>query len=301
MLHPLIILIAIIFALGFAPGFFWLWFIYRKDKYAPEPLKLIATVFVLGIISAPVAGFLEGLAPKLFPIVAVWDKSSDPTHQLYYYTFVVGLVEEFCKLLPVWLYVYRKAEFNEVIDGVIYSSAAALGFASIENVLYITGHGATVMMGRAILSTLGHLLFASFWGLGFGLAKFNPKHSKYIVLVGFIIAVIAHGIYDVFASANYMLLTIILMFLMWRFLLYVVEKSTLLSPFKYTWSRKMQNCPHCLLPTREGSKFCSKCGKSINEGAKLSYFCGNCKKELKKDDRCCTSCGFYLVETWVKI
>lgn len=282
--------------ISFAPGIFWLWYIYTKDKYAPEPIKLVVEVFFLGMIAAVLAMVIEIAAPKIFPIVGIWRKFGNHVHLTLYFIFVIGLIEEACKMLPVWLYAYRKTEFNEVIDGIIYSSAAALGFASLENLLYVYSHGSSVMIGRAVLSTFGHLLDSAFWGLGFGLAKFNPRYAKLLIFTGFVISIIVHGLYDVFAITSEILLLLILMVAMWKVLLVIIEKSNLISPFKHNWAKKMFACQDCNKLTRKSSKYCGICGKIIAESNNLKYFCGQCGSEAEKDKTYCSKCGYCLVE-----
>lgn len=289
-------IVGLIFFLAFAPGIFWLWYVYGKDRYAPEPLHLIFKVFSLGALSLFLAIFLEKFIPVLFPAVQSWETSGSHIERTLYYILVIGAVEEFCKLLPVWLFVYKKSEFNEVIDGVVYASASALGFASLENLFYIFGFGPHVMVGRAILSTFGHLLFSIFWGLGLGLAKFNPKHSKYIVVVGLIIASIFHGLYNIFAYASETLILLILIFIIWKLFLVIVEKSRFLSPFKHNWARKMKLCPHCRRLTRQSGKYCGRCGKDIGEIEVLVFSCANCQAEVDKKLTYCPQCGFFLVK-----
>lgn len=284
-----------VFFLAFAPGFFWLWYVYSKDRYAPEPVSLVGKVFLFGILSVIPAIILEKLIPVIFPAVKVWETSGSPIEATLYYILAIGVVEEFCKLLPVWLFIYRNSEFNEVLDGIIYASSAALGFACIENVLYIFSYGPHVMVGRAVLSTLGHVLFSMFWGLGLGLAKFNPRHSKYIVIVGFIIASVIHGIFNVFAISSQTLLLLILVFVIWRIFLIMVEKSKLLSPFRYRWTRRLLVCPSCKDVSRQFSKYCGNCGKAIEALNDFVFFCGNCHKEINKDTRYCPQCEFFLI------
>ena len=84
---------------------------------------------------------------------------------------VIGPCEEIAKFLAVRLFVYRNHEFDEPLDGIIYAAAAALGFASLENVLYVidwhtgvTSSGARSAM-RSLLALPGHVIFADDVGL----------------------------------------------------------------------------------------------------------------------------------------
>ena len=153
-----------ILIVSLTPGIFWLWFSVRKDNIRPEPRRLIAFTFLLGCLSAIPAAIgnfvfgadmLVGETPALATVF---------TAMLLF----VGPVEEFCKFVAVRLGPYRSPNFDEAVDGLVYSSAASLGFASLENLFYVIQFGPSVMLLRAPLSTVGHLAFGSTWGLALG-------------------------------------------------------------------------------------------------------------------------------------
>ena len=95
-------------------------------------------------------------------------------------TFVVGPVEELCKFAAVRLGPYRSLYFDEPVDGLVYASAASLGFASLENLFYVLEYGPEVMIAPP-LSTVGHLVFV--WG--FALGQYCFKRKGAFVLVRF--------------------------------------------------------------------------------------------------------------------
>ena len=109
-----------ILALGLAPGIFWLWYFYRKDKLEPEPKHLIIKTFFLGMVSAVPAIILE-----------------TPFKGLLLTVIAAPVIEEYLKYFVVRRTIYNHAEFDEPMDGIIYAAAAALGFASAENTLYL--------------------------------------------------------------------------------------------------------------------------------------------------------------------
>jgi RsiW-degrading membrane proteinase PrsW (M82 family) len=177
---------------------------------------------------------------------------------------IVGVVEELGKFLAVYLYVYRKSEFNEVMDGIIYSAAASLGFASLENLFYILEFGPGVIVGRAILSTLGHVLFASFWGYALGLKKITGKNT---IFTGLILSMAAHGIYNALLTTELVLsavLVIVFMIILYRSMSDKIKKSLTMSPFATAEdSRTGAVCPQCgnILP--EHSTYCPNCGRKV--------------------------------------
>jgi len=218
----------LLFTIAFAPGIFWVWFFYKQDVYEPEPLSLVVKMYFLGMGAAVVALFLESsISPfvpgLLFPAVAA------------------PVTEELMKFAVVVLFVYRDSEFDEPVDGIVYATATALGFATLENLLYILpaeSLSSLVASGlfRAILSVPGHALFAVFWGYALGIAKFRPPGKKAaIVAFGLILAIAVHGFFNLLLDLSYpglaVLFLIILPCIWW-----IAEKrirKALLSEFGY--------------------------------------------------------------------
>ena len=180
----------IIAAVAFAPGLFWLWYFFRKDKLHPEPLYLIRKCFVWGMAAIVPAGVLE----LSFGFVS----------SFWQFVFIAPIIEELIKFWIVRLTVYERVEFDEPVDGIVYAAAAALGFATAENVLYLfqayrTGAEtvATLAVIRAFLSVPGHALWSAMWGYALGFAKFSDaKRGRELVLKGLLLAVGLHGVFN---------------------------------------------------------------------------------------------------------
>jgi RsiW-degrading membrane proteinase PrsW (M82 family) len=182
----------------------WLVLIYRTDRYQPEPKRLVAITFVLGLLSILPAVVCERAAGLLYPFLAAIEQAdaaacNDPVPLAIACFLVIGPAEELFKFLAVRLYAYRTPDFDEPLDGVIYASAAALGFASLENVVYVVDfqHGGTihwVRLGlRSFLALPGHVIFAATWGAALGRRRFDPSHRVW-PRVG--LAALLHGLYD---------------------------------------------------------------------------------------------------------
>ncbi len=196
--------ILMVFLVALAPCIFWLWLIYRWDKYRPEPRSLIIRTFFIGLVVAIPVALIEGF---LYP-----QSLNGPTSiqaAAYVAFFVAGVTEEGAKFLVVRLSVYRSRHFEEPADGLVYSAAAALGFASLENVIYIVTFGLQVILVRGLFSNLAHVLFSSLWGYPLALGKLGlmKPRSAYI---GLVLAMIAHGIFDFLfftqSSATYLVI-----------------------------------------------------------------------------------------------
>jgi len=184
--------------LGFAPGLFWLWFFRRKDDFEPEPRLAVLRVFGLGCLSA---GLILVARPLLEDLVPRGDGVGGEVVDAFLLTAVP---EELAKLAAFLLGAFLSREFDEPLDGIVYGVAAGLGFASVENVLYIIQTGSpSVIVLRAFTATLGHVAFSGLLGWSFARGRFalGPKRIAFPVL-GFAIAVSLHGTYNLFLSVG---------------------------------------------------------------------------------------------------
>jgi RsiW-degrading membrane proteinase PrsW (M82 family) len=188
------------------PGVIWLWIFYRTDHYEPEPKRLVLATFCLGLLAILPAYGAERLIGLAYPFLeqlerAAQNGSGSAWPMLVGCFFIIGPCEELAKFLAVRLFIYRHKEFNEPLDGIIYAAAAALGFASLENVLYVfdwkTSHLNWSALGvRSLLALPGHVIFATTWGYALGRQKFDPK---YLVWPMVVLAAMLHGLYDFLA------------------------------------------------------------------------------------------------------
>ena len=164
--------------------------IYKADKIEKEPIGKLIVVFVFGALSVLPASSLEMLMSSHEPDGAV-------VGGLYKGYCVAGLCEEFVKICVLFIFVWHSRHFDEYFDGIVYAVYASMGFACVENVMYVfsTGSLSTAAM-RAILSVPGHFLFAVTMGYYFALAKFaSNRRGRYLVLA-FLFPVLLHGTFD---------------------------------------------------------------------------------------------------------
>jgi RsiW-degrading membrane proteinase PrsW (M82 family) len=188
------VLLSIVPAFGFAA------YIWYADVTSSEPLSLLVGTFLLGILFAGFAAVLNTVAQPLFQSIPV-------VGMVLFFYVIVAPVEETVKLLAVRLYPFRRPEFDAVVDGAVYGAAAGLGFATIENAIYISQEflaGSTpqpfVEAGRTAVFRLfagpGHVIYSAFAGYYLGLAKFNEENAGPIVVKGLVIAALIHATYN---------------------------------------------------------------------------------------------------------
>ncbi len=178
--------------LGFIPGIAWLVYVYRKDIHEPEPVGWVILMFSLGALSVIPVGLIESWVTGRMGISEPWSLAD--TAKISW--IVAGFIEEFAKMAIVIVFVSYRKTFNEPMDGIVYASAVALGFASAENVLYINRFGNVVILFRAPLATLGHLLFSSIWGYAIGNARFDNDRRLALIGKGFLLSAFFHGLYN---------------------------------------------------------------------------------------------------------
>lgn len=174
------------------PGVLWLSYFYRKDRYEPEPKKVIARVFFGGMLMVIPAGALELIGKDG---LAAARSTGDLGLIFFYAFFFIGLIEEGLKFLLLVLAVDYRKDMNEPVDGIIYGITVGLGFAALENLLYTETMGFQVGLWRAVVTCLAHATFSGWGGyfLTAGLPKL-PVVQRFLTGLG--VAFFWHGLYD---------------------------------------------------------------------------------------------------------
>ncbi len=274
--------------LALAPGLFWLWFYVRKNSYRPEPRRLLATTFGLGMLSTIPAGIIE----RVFISDALDGPNVTFGAMAFNMLFIVGPVEEVSKFLAVRLHAFRSRYFEEPMDGLVYSAAASLGFASLENLFYILNYGPEVIIARGPLSTLAHLVFGGFWGYALGWSH-GRRGAGLWVAAGLIVAAAFHGFFNTSVigeggagiGLGIALVVFGAMWTMSRF-----NWALRVSPFRYRSNYPLVKCPACQLAFRVTLDVCPRCAAPHRRGAAV-IVCGNCKVPNRSDAAFCTACG----------
>jgi RsiW-degrading membrane proteinase PrsW (M82 family) len=182
------------------PTLFWAVYHYHKDRHQPEPLVNLLMLYGLGIG----AGYIGLHAYAALELVGLrydaYHLAETNRLGLFLYALgVIGIVEELVKFIPFWLVAMRLRHFDEPVDGIIYASFIALGFASYENLYFLPGLDGGEALARAFASPLVHIMFASIWGYACGRAKLQGRPLLPAALQGLGLAALLHGIYDFFA------------------------------------------------------------------------------------------------------
>ncbi|MBK5253472.1 MAG: PrsW family intramembrane metalloprotease [Peptostreptococcaceae bacterium] len=213
---------SLIIALAVLPAIYLLVVIYRLDKIEKEPLGLIIKLFIFGGFSALIAATLEQYGQS---ILGLFQFNDTRVYTVIFAFLVVAVIEEGVKFLFLKRITWRHPAFNYRFDGIVYAVAVSLGFAALENIMYIFSYGLAVVIPRALLAIPAHTGFAVFMGAYFGRAKKaydngNIKKSRTLMFLGYIIAVFLHGFYDSVAMLEEPIFTTI--FLIFVVVMYIV-------------------------------------------------------------------------------
>lgn len=184
---------------GILPAFIWLWFWHREDEQRPEPTRLIVAAFVAGALIIPIVLFLERLAAKFIApgttlLVVVW-----------------ATIEEVMKYLAAYVVAFRghcvdgTQCLDEPVDPLIYLITAALGFAAVENALFLLtpiSNGdaiASIITGdlRFIGAMLLHVVASGAIGVTMGLTYYKSAMAKRLaIVVGLFTASVLHILFN---------------------------------------------------------------------------------------------------------
>ena len=200
------------------PLMIYLWIPWILDRYDPEPWWALALVLAWGGVAA--IGF-SGLINTIMGAIGT-EVGGRNFGRFIGACLSAPLVEEFWKGLAIFaMFYFLKREFDGVVDGIIYATFVALGFAAIENIVYYArawqDEGrqegvlvATIMM-RGILSPWGHPLYTSMTGIGFGLARERAGAWKWIGPIGgYLAAAFLHFVWNFAATISNMLVIVML-------------------------------------------------------------------------------------------
>jgi len=173
------------------PVLFFLFYIFKKDKNK-EPISLLLKCFFGGFLSLIIALLID------FPLMLIGDEINDPFSKSFFEAFfIAAFPEELAKFIILYWIVWKNKFFDEHYDGIVLAVFISMGFALIENIMYVFNGGMQTALVRAIFSIPGHGLFAVTMGYYFSLAKHenNGNQKKYLIL-SLLIPIVLHGVFD---------------------------------------------------------------------------------------------------------
>lgn len=201
---------------GLAPAFAIMSYIYLKDRYS-EPILLIIRTFILGAL-------------LVFPIMFIQYAldTENLTNNNFIQSFLfVAFLEEFAKWFLFLFAIYHHDEFDDHYDGIVYAVSISLGFASLENILYLLTNGIEYAFLRAFFPVSSHALFGIIMGYYLGRAKLTDHHTNWNRAFALFIPIVLHGIYNYillgFSDSQWIYIMIPFMIFLWIFALHRIK------------------------------------------------------------------------------
>ncbi|MGE5672611.1 MAG: PrsW family glutamic-type intramembrane protease [Mycobacterium leprae] len=264
--------------LAFAPGLVLLWYIRHIDRFEPEPWGTVWRAFLAGCLSVIPALAIEWLLHK---------ESSTVLSTAYQAFIVAALTEEVCKGGAGMLAIWRRPEFNEVMDGIVYFGVAHMGFAITENLTWIFirsgGEVQTALMTGFVRTTTAvplHVINGMIMGFELGMARYAKNWRQRLLHIGkaILYPVLLHGFYDVFVMNEVQIHTMTdliragfgaagmyaMVAVLWMVLLPRVREAQDVSPFR----------PHDSAVLAVAPEACTQCGAAYPSGANFCHMCG---------------------------
>jgi RsiW-degrading membrane proteinase PrsW (M82 family) len=183
----------------------WLVYVVGLDIFEKENRLNILYTLVAGMCVSLLVFYIS----DVFTYYLNFDEGNQTLEIVLFYIFKVGLIEEFVKFIPVFIILlFAPKIINEPYDYILYACISALGFAFVENLLYFNGSLNGIIQGRALTSVPSHIINSSIVAYGLVLAKYRYNDLSSIVgfMAFFVLAAIAHGLYDFYLHKQYLVL-----------------------------------------------------------------------------------------------
>ncbi len=256
-----------------------LWYIRHLDKYEPEPWTHMAAAFAAGVLVTVPVYAVEVLLNRVGPF-------SGFLATVYISFVVAAFTEETGKGLAAWAASWRRPEFNEVMDGIVYFGVTHMGFAVAENLVYVflggdIYAGILTALVRTTTAVPMHVIVGMIMGYHMGVLRFARTRGEKVLHLaeGWVLPILLHGLYNLgslnqdrtlrtfmdlirygFGTATLYAAVVAL----WVTLLPRVRRAQQASPFRpiaaYPLVAADTPCPACGSIYPQGARYCPHCG-----------------------------------------
>lgn len=219
-------MIVYILLAALAPVLILLFYIYRKDKSQPEPVKEMVKAFFYGVPSALLSFCISIPLEKMGVFVSDYTTIKEAVQTAF---FAAAIPEEIAKYFMLWLYLRKCKFFDQRMDGIVYAVCISLGFAALENILYLIDSydkWMSVGISRALTAVPGHFCFGVLMGYYYSLGRFDSENLPLAKYKALVVPILVHGIYDVICfvsglipSAAFLLMIVFIVFVhkLWKY------------------------------------------------------------------------------------
>ena len=222
----------ILLAAAVLPAAFLLYRVYQMDAIEKEPWSILRKLLLWGALSGIPAALVESL------LTGVVQNLLEEGTLLYNFVFgfiVAALVEESFKFFFLYKFTFKSPHFNYRFDGVVYAVFVSMGFAILENVLYVFQGGLGVAISRALLALPLHAACGVYMGIAYGQQKVNslykPASFGSVARACLPVPILIHGFYDscAFSAEKYpifLLVFVVFVILVFIFTLRQLKKAS---------------------------------------------------------------------------
>ena len=244
-------------------------YINSKDKQK-EPVGLLIQLFLLGMVSCLLTLGISLVLDEFVPFMKANDNKS--LTSIFLYSFIgIALIEELSKWILLYIRGYKSSHFDELYDVIVYSIFISLGFAFLENIIFLINEESInvyAVILRAITAVPGHACYGVFMGYYLSLSKkFKIEENKILtrnnIILSIIVPILLHGVYDFCLLSNIKIL--IYVFIIFMIILYAVSY------------KKIKISANCNRKINKKIVFCKNCGTSVK-----TDFCPYCGKKVDK-------------------
>lgn len=206
----------ILLTVAIAPGLALFSYFYLRNDMKTEPRRTLLQTFVYGAVIT---------FPILF-IQYVLTEEHVFTYPFVQHVLFTSTLEEFFKWFLLYIAIYHHVEFDDPYDGILYGASISLGFATVENIIYLLSYGVDTAFMRALLPVSSHALFGVVMGYYLGKSKFTHNTKKYLALALFA-PVLLHLVYNgiLMLMDTWLYAMIPFMLFLWTFALHKVKMA----------------------------------------------------------------------------
>ncbi len=178
--------------LALLPVILLIMFIQAKDKLHPEPAMQLVKAFFAGVLTLPISLLFY------YMLLGSYECAETVGGQIMKAFVGAAIPEESAKLLVLWLVLRKNRFFDEHLDGIVYAVMVGLGFAAIENILYVLFKENWIAVGivRSLLAVPAHYIFAVFMGYFYTKAYFARDKKWLNYALALFVPIVLHGVYD---------------------------------------------------------------------------------------------------------
>lgn len=189
----------VLLMLSILPSIIIAFLIYKSDKKEKEPIGELAKAFFIGVLAV----FLTVILSIIFKVTEIDIEMllEEDLFKIFTYSFIsIALIEELSKWICGYLFLRKNRNYDYMFDGIVYFVFIALGFATVENILYATTSDLSTIIIRAITTVPAHAFFGVFSGYYLSLHKKEKLNKKIPIdrylFLSIISPILLHGFFD---------------------------------------------------------------------------------------------------------